>query len=260
MARSNYYYRLKRIQNDKKVILRMKELINMQNTMGCVMMHEILKREGLVINHKRTQRIYQEQKLSLKVRKRTRRISQIRLELPEATRPNHRWSMDFVQGALWSGRQFRMLCVIDQFTKECPVIEVDFSLNGQRVARVLDWMVLTRKRPEAITLDNGPEFAGVVLDRWAYKNHVKLDFIKPGKPTQNAFVESFNGKLRHECLNQHYCKTLEEAKEHIEAWRNQYNEFRPHRSLGGLTPDAFASKWQMDNNNQTQEKLYLATV
>lgn len=253
MARSGHYYKRKLKDGESKIIMRMKELIEVQNTMGCEMMHDVLRREGLVINHKRTERIYKEQNFSLKVRKRKRRIKQVRLELPKATKPNHRWSMDFVSVSLWSGRKFRALCVIDQFTKECPVIEVDFSLPGLRVSRVLDWLTLTRGRPEAITQDNGPEFAGIVLDRWAYKNNVKLDFISPGKPTENAFVESFNGKLRHECLNQHYFKTLDEAKALIEDWRMRYNEFRPHRSLNGLTPEAFAKEWQDKNNNKTLE-------
>lgn len=227
----------------------MKELIEVQNTMGCEMMHEILRREGLVRNHKRTERIYREQGFSLKVRKRKRRIVQVRLDLPKAQRPNHRWSMDFMQGVLWTGRRFRMLCVLDQYTKECLAIEVDFSLNGIRVARVLEWLLIIRQRPEAITVDNGPEFAGIALDRWAYKNQIKLDFIRPGKPVENAYIESFNGKVRHECLNQHYFKTLEEARIRIADWRVRYNEFRPHQTLGGKTPMEFATRWQDKNNN-----------
>ena len=260
MARSGHYYRFKLRHEEPGIVNRMKELIERQNTMGCEMMHEVLKREGLVRNHKRTERIYQEQGFSLKIRKRKRRISQIRLELPQATRPNQRWSMDFMQVALSSGRRFRLLCVIDQFTKECLLIVLDFSISGVRVARELDWLVLTRGKPEAITVDNGPEFAGIVLDRWAYKNQVKLDFIRPGKPVENAYIESFNGKLRHECLNQHYFKTLEEARNKIEDWRMWYNEFRPHQTLEGLTPARFIKQWQDKNNNQNPRKFYLQTV
>jgi putative transposase len=260
MARSGHYYRFKLRQKEPVIINRMKELIEQQNTIGCEMMHEILSREGLVRNHKRTERIYQEQGFSLKIRKRKRRISQIRLELPQAVQPNQRWSMDFMQVALWEGRRFRLLAVIDQFTKECPLIALDFSINGARVTRELDWLLLTRGKPEAITVDNGPEFAGIALDRWAYKNNVKLDFIRPGKPVENAFIESFNGKLRHECLNQHYFKTLEEAKSKVEDWRIWYNEFRPHQTLNGLTPAEFFKQWQDKNNNQTPGKFYLQTV
>ncbi len=238
----------------------MKELIKQQNTIGCEMMHEVLKREGLIKNHKRTERIYKEQGFSLKVRKRKRRISQIRLELPQATQSNQRWSMDFMQVALSNGRRFRLLCIIDQFTKECLSIVADFSISGTRVVRALDWLLLTCGKPEAITVDNGPEFAGIALDRWAYKNQVKLDFIRPGKPVENAYVESFNGKVRHECLNQHYFKTLEEARNKIEAWRIWYNEFRPHQTLEGLTPAEFTKQWQEKNNNQNPGKFYLQTV
>jgi len=232
----------------------------MQNTMGCEMMHGVLRREKLVINHKRTERIYREQGFSLKVRKRKRRISQIRLELPKATRPNQRWSMDFMQSTLAGGRKFRVLCVIDQFTRACLAIVVDFSINGQRVARELDGIVAFRGKPEAITVDNGPEFAGLVLDRWAYNNQVKLDFIRPGKPVENAFIESFNGKFRYECLNQHYFKNLMEAKKTISDWRGWYNEFRPHQALDGLAPSAFTDSWQEENNNQNPEKLQFQTV
>ena len=168
--------------------------------------------------------------------------------------------MDFMQVALSGGRRFRLLCVIDQFTKECLLIVADFSISGTRVARELDWLLLTRGKPEAITVDNGPEFAGKVLDRWAYTNQVKLDFIRPGKPVENAYIESFNGKVRHECLNQHYFKTLEEAKTRIENWRTWYNEFRPHQTLEGLTPTEFIKQWQDKNNNQNPEKFYLQTV
>ena len=260
MARSGHYYHFKLRGHETRIIGRMKELIGEQNTIGCEMMHEVLRREGLVKNHKRTERIYREQGFSLKIRKRKRRISQIRLELAQATGPNERWSMDFMQGVLSNGRRFRALCIIDQFTKECLLIVADFSINGTRVARELDWLLFTHGKPEAITVDNGPEFAGIALDRWAYKNQVKLDFIRPGKPVENAFIESFNGKLRHECLNQHYFKTLEEARKTIEDWRIWYNEFRPHQTLEGLTPAEFIKQWQDKNSNQNPGKFYLQTV
>ena len=165
-------------------------------------------------------------------------------------RPNERWSMDFMQGVLWGGRRFRMLTVVDQFTKECPVIEVDTSLNGLRVSRVLDWLSITRGLPESITVDNGPEFAGMALDRWAYAKNVKLAFIRPGKPVENAFIESFNGRLRQECLNPHHFLDLEEARKTVEQWRMRDNDFRPHRSLNGMTPEAFTQQWPANNSTQ----------
>ena len=260
MARSGHYYRFKLRDEEPGIIHRMKGLIEQQNTIGCEMMHEVLKREGLIKNHKRTERIYREQGFSLKIRKRKRRISQIRLELPQALCPGQRWSMDFMHVTLSHGRHFRLLCVIDQFTKECLLIIADFSISGIRVARELDWLLLTCSKPGAITVDNGPEFSGIALDRGAYKNQVKLDFIRPGKPVENAYIESFNGKLRHECLNQHYFKTLEEARKTIEDWRMWYNEFRPHQTLKGLTPAEFIKQWQDKNNNQNPGEFYLQTV
>ncbi len=248
---SSFYYKPKTLRDDLKIIARMKSLIEKQKNIGLPMMHEILKREGLVKNHKRTGRIYKEQGLAIKLRKSRKRVSATRLTLPVATRPNERWSMDFIQSVLWHGRRFRMLTIVDQFTKECPVIEVDTSLNGLRVSRVLEWLQVTRGLPESITVDNGPEFAGMTLDRWAYTKNVKLDFIRPGKPVENAFIESFNGRLRQECLNQHHFLDLEEARKTIEEWRINYNDFRPHRSLDGMTPEAFVKQWQDKTTTKT---------
>jgi len=257
LYRSTFHYKSTRQDlGEVKIIARMKTLVEKNKSMGLPMMHDILRREGLVKNHKRTERIYEEQGLSLKVRKRTKRASTTRLVLAKADCPDQRWSMDFIQAALWGGRKFRMLTVVDNFTKECPVIEVDTSLTGLRVSRVLEWLGMTRGLPETITVDNGPEFAGMALDRWAYTKNVKLDFIRPGKPVENAFIESFNGRLRQECLNQHYFVDLEEARKTIEEWRLNYNTFRPHRSLAGLTPDEFARQWQDKNNNLNTQKLY----
>jgi putative transposase len=238
----------------------MRQLIETNRSIGLPMMHVILKREGLVTNHKRTERIYREEGLAISMRRRKKRAAATRLVLPVAAHPNERWSMDFMQAALWSGRRFRMLCVVDQFTKECPVIEVDTSITGLRVSRVLEWLSMTRGLPESITVDNGPEFAGMALDRWAYTKGVKLAFIRPGKPVENAFIESFNGRLRQECLNQHHFLDLEEARKMIEEWRLRYNEFRPHRALDGMTPECFARQWQDKNNNQNTQELPLKSV
>ena len=251
LQRSSFYYRSRMTRDDTPVINRMKMLVDAHKSIGLPMLHDILRREGLVVNHKRTERIYRQQGLAITLRRRRKRAATTRLVLLAASRPNERWSMDFMQGVLWGGRRFRMLTVVDQFTKECPVIEVDTSLNGLRVARVLDWLAMTRGLPASITVDNGPEFAGMALDRWAYVKQVQLAFIRPGKPVENAFIESFNGRLRQECLNQHHFLDLEEARTIIERWRSRYNDFRPHRSLKGMTPDAFAQHWRTthDVNN-----------
>lgn len=260
LRRASFYYKPKTTRDDSGVIARMRQLIEKNRSMGLPMMHDILHREELVKNHKRTERIYKEQGLAIKHRKSKKRAAGTRLVLPVASRPNERWSMDFIQNALWSGRKFRMLTVIDQFTKECPVIEVDTSITGFRVSRVLEWLQVTRGLPKFITTDNGPEFRGMALDRWAYTKGVELDFIRPGKLVENAFIESFNGKLRQECLNQHHFLDLEEARKTIEEWRINDNDFRPHRSLDGLTPEAFAVQWQDKNNNQDAQELPLKPV
>ena len=162
-----------------------------------------------------------------------------RVTLPAPIRPNERWSMDFVTDSIVTGRCFRALVIVDDYSRECPVIEVDTSLGGSRVAGVLDRLADTRGLPEVITIDNGPEFAGKVLDEWAYRRGVKLNFIRPGKPIENAFAESFIGRLRDECLNENWFISLKHARDIIESWRIDYNEDRPHTSLGGLTPREF---------------------
>jgi len=202
----------------------------------------LLNREGLVVNHKRTERIYKQEGLSLRRQKRKKVASGLRVELPRPERVNQRWSMDFVSDSLNDGRRFRALTVVDDYSRECPVIEVDTSLGGRRVAETLSRLAEVRGLPEVITVDNGPEFAGKALDEWAYRRGVKLNFITPGKPVENAYIESFNGRLRDECLNGNWFPTLKDARQIIEAWRIDYNEVRPHSSLGNLTPSEFVRK------------------
>jgi putative transposase len=201
-----------------------------------------LKREGLVINHKRTERIYREEGLSLRLKKRNKKIAMARVRLPEPERANQRWSMDFVSDSLVTGRRFRALAILDDFSRECLAIEVDTSIGGIRVVSTLERLAELRGLPGVITVDNGPEFAGRALDEWAFKRGVKLNFIRPGKPVENAYIESFNGKLRDECLNQNWFISLKDAREVIEAWRIDYNEFRPHSSLGDLSPVEYLNK------------------
>lgn len=211
----------------------------------------MLLREGYLINHKRTERLYREEGLSLRLKRRRKRSSHLRVVLAKPERINQHWSMDFVSDSLYNGRRFRTLTVVDDLSKECPVLEVDHSLTGQRVARVLERVALTRGLPDLITVDNGPEFISKALDAWAHANGVKLHFIQPGKPTQNAYIESFNGKFRDECLNEHVFTSLHDAQTKIESWRQDYNENRPHRSLKQLTPNEFAARF----NQQEQAEI-----
>jgi len=229
----------RRPDNEESLRKRIKELAEKRRRFGCRRLHVLLKREGLVVNHKKTERIYREEKLSLRIRRRKKLASQCRVELPKAERPNQLWSMDFMQDALYNGRRFRLLTMIDTYTKECLKIEVDTSIGGQRVAMVLSRITAIRGLPENIVVDNGPEFVSNALDAWAYARGIKLQFIRPGKPVDNAYMESFNGKLRDECLNQNWFMSVEHARETVEDWRIDYNQERPHSSLDDLTPNEF---------------------
>jgi len=219
---------------------RLRELAEQRKRFGSPRLHILLKREGLVINHKRTERIYREEGLALRKKRRRKGAAGARVILPPPQRVNERWSMDFVADSIVTGRRFRALTIVDNYTRECPTIEVDTSLGGRRVVSVLDRLADIRGLPETITVDNGPEFAGKTLDEWAYRKSVKLNFIRPGKPIENAYIESFNGRLRDECLNTNWFISLKHAREVIEEWRKDYNEVRPHSSLKGATPKEYA--------------------
>ena len=238
---------------------RMKELAGRHRRYGHWRLYVVLRREGFLINHKRTERIYRSEKLSLRIRRRKKFAAVIRTPLPETIRPNQIWAMDFVSDSLWIGRRFRSLTLVDTFTKESLVIEVDTSLTGQRVVRVLERISENRGLPEYIRVDNGPEFISKALDEWAYRKQVKLDFIRPGKPTENGHIESFNGKFRDECLNENYFLNLNEAKMRIEEWRIEYNSYRPHSSINDLTPDEFAKRYS-ETTTQNHPELQLSVV
>ena len=201
----------------------------------------LLCREGWHINLKRTRRIYSA--AHLQVRKRIKRRVSLGRGMPVAAvaHMNERWSLDFVSDTLASGRRIRALTVLDDYTREALAIEVDFSLCGTRVARILDAIAQLRGYPDTIVLDHGPELTSMVMLRWSTEHRVQLHYIDPGKPTQNAFIESFNGKLRDECLNEHQFWSLGEAQEISQWWRRQYNTLRPHASLGNRTPAEFSN-------------------
>ncbi len=193
-----------------------------------------------MINHKRTERIYHEEGLALRRKRRRKGAAGLRVIMPSPQRPNQRWSMDFVTDSIVTGRRFRALAIVDDYSRECPVIEVDTSLGGARVVSVLERLAETRGLPNVITTDNGPEFTGRALDEWAYCKGVKLNFIRPGKPIENAYAESFIGRLRDECLNENWFMNLKHARDIIEDWRRDYNEVRPHSSLHGRAPMEYA--------------------
>lgn len=218
---------------------RMLELATLRPRFGYLRLHILLGREGYCVNHKRTYRIYREEQLQVR-RKRRKRVSAApRKAKPIPDRPHKRWSMDFVSDSLHNGRAIRVLNVIDDCTRLCVAMEVAHSISGERVGRVLDRAAAKHGWPEAIVVDNGPEFTSKALDQWAWQRGIKLHFIRPGKPVENCFVESFNGKFRCECLSESWFVSLEDARRIIGAWRHDYNTVRPHRSLGELTPEAY---------------------
>jgi putative transposase len=226
--------------DDPAIITRIKELAEHRRRFGYRRLFTLLKREGIKMNQKKFRRIYREQKLSLKVRKKSKIRSAPRASIAPPKGPNERWSMDFMSDQLGpSGRRFRVLTVVDDFTRECVVLHADFSIPGVTVTRVLDKL---NRRPKIFNIDNGSEFTGKVMDAWAFERGIKMDFIRPGKPNENAFIESFNGKFRDECLSENWFVSLEDVRRTIEEWRIDYNENRPHSSLGDLTPKEFADK------------------
>jgi putative transposase len=222
--------------------MRIRDIAQTRMRYGYYRVYFLLRREGCVVNHKRIYRLYREDGLSLGLKRPRRHISAVQWERqPAATAANELWAMDFVSDALFDGRRLRALTVVHAFTCEALAIEVAQGIKREQVVEAMTRIATVRGAPRAIRVDNGPEFILKVLDRWAYENSVKLEFSRPGKPTDNAFVESFNGRLRDECLNTHWFLSLDDTRSKIQAWRRDYNECRPHTSLGWKTPAEFAS-------------------
>jgi len=230
-------WRKLRGRDDTRLRSRLRQLAEQYPRYGCPTLHDMLVIEGQVANHKRTYRIYCEEGLQVRTKKR-KKIVRPRVPMLVPGTVNQRWSMDFVSDQLANGRRYRILNIVDDFSREYVLKVVDFSISGARVARELD--CIARKLPMTIVCDNGPEFTSKALYFWSKKAGVILHFIQPGKPTQNAFVESFNGKLREYCLNLHWFGSIEDARSIINDWQNHYNHVRPHRSLGKKPPAVFA--------------------
>lgn len=229
------------VANDADLRRRLCTLAAERPRFGYRRLHVLLGREGVRVNHKRVWRVYREAGLAVRRKRRKRVAQQRRVLLAPATRINERWSMDFMGDSLADGRTFRTFNLVDDCSREAPLIVVDQSLPGERIVRELDAVADERGVPDMIVMDNGPEFTGKALDEWAYRRGVKLHFIRPGKPTENAYIESFNGKFRDECLNEHWFVSVPHARQIIEAWRQDYNEVRPHSALDNHTPAAFAA-------------------
>ena len=234
-----YRYRPKK-DNDDVLRQRLRELAGERKRFGSPRLHILLKREGLVVNHKKRERIYREEGLVLRRKRRRKGAAGVRVIMNPPEQPNERWSRDFVTDSIVTGRRFRALAIVDDYSRECPAIEVDTSLGGHRVVNVLERLSEVRGLPGVITMDNGPEFAGRALDEWAYHKGVKLNFIRQGKPIENALAESFIGRLRDECLNTNWFMNLKHARDIIEDWRRDYNEVRPHSALNNMAPVEYA--------------------
>lgn len=238
-------HRYQSVKTDDPVLRRrIRELAEARPRFGYRRIGVLLRREGWGVNSKRVYRIYREEGLEVRMKRRRKRASHVRLLVPSPQAPNEQWSMDFVTDRLESGRQFRVLTVVDNFSRECPILEAGVSVTGKGVARALERLSFTRPLPRIIRVDNGSEFYSQAMDSWAYRRGVQLQFIRPGKPVENAFIESFNGRLRDECLNANLFFSIDDARRKLEAWRLDYNTQRPHSSLAARTPSEFARQWQ----------------
>ena len=228
---------------DEVLRRRLRELAGTHVRYGYRRLTVLLRREGWHVNAKRIYRLYREEELIVRTKQRRKLARRQRaVTIAMAVRPNQRWSMDFVSDKLADGRSFRILTVVDQFTRECVALEADRSMTGRKVAEVLEGVREERSLPESITVDNGSEFSGRALEAWAMANDVQLCFIRPGRPVENGFVESFNGRLRDECLNVEWFSSLDDARQKLAKFRAHYNHHRPHSSLADRTPAAFAQQ------------------
>ncbi|MEE4611550.1 IS3 family transposase [Serratia marcescens] len=235
VSRSLFRYRSV-AADDSPLRLRIREITETRVHYGYRRVHVMLRREGWRDNHKRIYRLYCERGLSLRLKRpRRNKSAQCRQPQPQGLYPNHVWGMDFVSDALFDGRRLRLLMVIDLYTRECLGICVGQNLRSTEVAEMLKSIALRRPLPQLLKTDNGSEFAGKILSRWVYERGIRIDFSCPGTPTDNTTVESFNGRLRQECLNENWFMSLEDARCKIEAWRINYNQRRPHSALGWMT-------------------------
>ena len=247
IAPKTYRYASKR-PADEPLRQRLRELASERRRFSYRRLHILSRREGVVLNTKKLYRLYREERLMVRRRGGCKRALGTRAPMAIPQDANQRWSLDCVSDALACSRRFRILTVVDDFSRECLALVIDNSLSGIRVARELDCIIEIRGRPCMIVSDNGTELTSRAILAWQQEHGVEWHYIAPGKPTQNGFIESFNGRLRDECLNEHLFTSLPEARRIIEAWRIDYNTRRPHSSLDGLTPTEFAARPREGHN------------
>ncbi len=244
---------LRRVQRrtvDNHLVERLRSLAYERPRFGYRRVHVMLRREGFSAGQRHVRRIYRMEGLAVRRRKRKRIAASIRAPRVLPTRPNERWSMDFVHDQIGDGRRFRTFNVVDDFTRECLAIEVSTSFSGTYVTRILDKLLASRGQPKSIVVDNGTEFTSIAFDQWAHRHGIEIRYIRPGKPVENAYAESFNGRFRDECLNQEWFASLTDAREAIARWRTDYNTVRPHSSIGNIAPAEFALNYE--NKPSTQ--------
>ena len=257
MNRGTFYYR-SQAKDLSALKMRLRDIAMTRVRFGYRRLTVMLRREGWAVGKRRVYRLYSELGLQMRTKKRKKLASMQRGLVAVAQAPNQRWSMDFVTDRLENGRYFRTLTVVDQYTRECPVLEAAESLTASKVVHALDRVATERGYPESITVDNGTEFCSRIMDGWAYQRGVKLDFIRPGKPVENGFIESFNGRLRDECLNVELFWSIDDAREKLEKWRLDYTTQRPHSSLANWPPAAFAKELGLRNTNHNREPITIA--
>ena len=239
--RTSVRYRSTR-PDDAAVRARLRELAALRQRFGYRRLYILLRREGIIMNHKKLRRLYREERLQVRRRGGRKRALGTRAPLTIPQGPNQRWSLDFLSDAFADGRRFRILAVIDDFTRECLALVADTSLPGLRVVRELDAIVIRRGQPTMCVSDNGTELTGLAVLRWCQEMRIEWHYIAPGKPTQNAFIESFNARLRDELLNETLFTSLVQVRAMLIAWKNDYNDIRPHSALGNLTPTEYADR------------------
>ena len=242
------FRRVSQRPEDAELRDRLKELSSARRRFGYRRLHILLKREGWQVNWKKLYRIYREEGLTVRKRGGRKRAVGTRAPMAIPQGPNQRWSLDFVSDSLSCGRRFRILNVIDDFSRGCLAAVVDTSLSGERVARELDRIAEMRGYPCLMVSDNGTELTSNAILKWQEDRKVDWHYIAPGKPMQNGFVESFNGRMRDECLNEHLFDSLHHARNLVAAWRIDFNQNRPHSSLAGLTPHEYANRSKVDQN------------
>jgi len=242
-----YRYASRR-SDDGEIRERLKALAGQRRRFGYRRLHILLRRDGIALNHKKLFRLYREERLTVRRRGGRKRALGTRAPMTVPQGPNQRWSLDFVADQLVDGRRFRVLVIVDDFTRECLALVVDTSLSGKRVVRELDALIALRGPPLMVVSDNGTELTSRAILQWQEDSRVEWHYIAPGKPMQNGFVESLNGRFRDECLNEHMFRNLPNARRLIEEWRTDYNDRRPHTSLGGLTPNEFATRSRTDHS------------